>query len=80
LKHSRYDISNREEVVNVPAKIKKEVGIITNLINNASIGTVKKFLDFSKSEIDQVIDIKAHYWVSNIFNISNIINKIINNK
>jgi len=47
---------------------------------NASIGTVKKFLDFSKSEIDQVIDIKAHYWVSNIFNISNIINKIINNK
>jgi all-trans-retinol dehydrogenase (NAD+) len=69
-------VTNREEVFKVAEKVKKEVGIVTILINNAGIGIIKKFLDFSKDDIDRVIDVnlKAHYWASDISIIS------INNK
>jgi len=65
-------VSNREEVFNVAEKVKKEVGIVTILVNNAGILIIKKFLDSSKDDIDRIIDIniKAHYWASDIFNIS----------
>ncbi|KAH0955732.1 hypothetical protein HN011_002834 [Eciton burchellii] len=63
------DVTNREEVFKVAEKVKKEVGIVTILINNAGIGIIKKFLDFSKDDIDRVIDVnlKAHYWTLQAF-------------
>ncbi|XP_020300384.1 short-chain dehydrogenase/reductase family 16C member 6-like [Pseudomyrmex gracilis] len=58
------DVSNREEVVKVAEKVKKEVGDVTILINNAGIAPVRKFLDWSVEEIKRVIDVNlmAHYW------------------
>jgi len=48
--------------------VKKEVGDVTILINNAGIVFVKSFINQSLDEIKQVIDVNvtAHYWASNV--------------
>ncbi|TGZ55688.1 Short-chain dehydrogenase/reductase family 16C member 6 [Temnothorax longispinosus] len=57
----------REEVFRVAEKVKKEVGDVTILVNNAGIAFVKSFLNHSLDEIRRVIDVNvtAHYWASN---------------
>jgi short-subunit dehydrogenase len=64
----RCDVSNREEVFKVAKKVKKEVGDVTILINNAGVGIVKTFLNYSNDEVTRTINVNliAHYWVSDI--------------
>lgn len=65
----RCDVTNREEVSIVAEKVKKEVGDVTILINNAGIGIVKTILNFSNDEITRNININftAHYWTLRAF-------------
>jgi len=65
----RCDVTNREEVFKVAEKVKKEVGDVTILINNAGIVFIKSFLDHSCDEISRVIDVNvtAHYWTLQAF-------------
>lgn len=51
--------------------MRKEVGDVTILVNNAGVAFAKKLLDQSVDEITRVIDVNliSHYWVSNIFEI-----------
>jgi len=55
----------------VAEKVRKEVGDVTILVNNAGIAFVKTLLNQSVDEVTQVIDVnlKSHYWVSIIFEI-----------
>lgn len=64
----RCDVANKEEVFKVAEKVKKEVGDVTILVNNAGIVFIKSFLNQSVHEIARVIDVNvtAHYWVRNL--------------
>jgi len=64
----RCNVADREEVFRVAKKVKKEVGEVTILVNNAGIAFIKPFLNHSLDEIAQVthVNIVAHYWASNI--------------
>lgn len=64
----RCDVRNREEVFKVAEKVKKEVGDVTILINNAGVGIVKTFLNYSNDDITRTINVNltAHYWVTDI--------------
>jgi len=64
----RCNVADREEIFRVAEKVKKEVGEVTILVNNAGIGFVKSFLNHSLDEIVQIIHVNllAHYWASNI--------------
>lgn len=46
-------------------EVKKEVGDITILVNNAGIAYVRKFENHSIDQIKDVFDVNimAHYWV-----------------
>lgn len=63
------DVSNREEVLRVAEKIKKEVGDVTILINNAGIMPCHAFLDHSSDEIKRIFEINvlAHFWMLQAF-------------
>ncbi|XP_011640988.1 short-chain dehydrogenase/reductase family 16C member 6-like [Pogonomyrmex barbatus] len=63
------DVSDRKEVFRVAEKVKKEVGDVTILINNAGIVYVKSFLNHSLDEIKRVIDVNvmAHFWTLKAF-------------
>ncbi|KAL6266909.1 hypothetical protein P5V15_003737 [Pogonomyrmex californicus] len=63
------DVSDRKEVFRVAEKVKKEVGDVTILINNAGIAYVKSFLNHSLDEIKRVIDVNvmAHFWTLKAF-------------
>ena len=52
--------------MNICFKIKKKVGDITILVNNAGIVTGKKFLDSSDPAIEKTIQVNtmAHFWLS----------------
>lgn len=65
----RCDVRNTEEVFKIAEKVKKEVGDVTILINNAGVGIVKTFLNYSNDDITRTINVNltAHYWVSDIF-------------
>ncbi|XP_012231961.1 short-chain dehydrogenase/reductase family 16C member 6-like isoform X2 [Linepithema humile] len=65
----RCDITNREEVSKVAEKVKKEVGDVTILINNAGVGIVKTLLNYSNDEITRKINtnLTAHYWTLRAF-------------
>lgn len=68
----RCNVADKEEVFRVAEKVKKDVGDVTILVNNAGIaGIVNSFLNQSPDEIVRVMNINviAHYWVSNIFGI-----------
>ena len=47
-------------------QVKREVGDITILVNNAGIVTGKKFIDAPDSLIEKTmeVNIMAHFWVS----------------
>lgn len=64
--YSSCDVSNRENVLEVAQKVKKDVGDVTILINNAGIMPTHPMLDQTKEEIERVfaINVLAHCWVS----------------
>ncbi|XP_036139911.1 short-chain dehydrogenase/reductase family 16C member 6 isoform X2 [Monomorium pharaonis] len=63
------NVTDREEVFRIAEKVKKEVGDVTILVNNAGIVFVKSFLNQSVDEIARVIDVNvtAHYWTLKAF-------------
>ncbi|XP_050452080.1 17-beta-hydroxysteroid dehydrogenase 13-like isoform X2 [Cataglyphis hispanica] len=63
------DVTNRKEVFKVAEKVRKEVGDVTILVNNAGTLFVKKLLDQSADEIRRVIDVNliSHYWTLQAF-------------
>ena len=60
------DLSSREEIYKVAAKIKKEVGDVTFLVNNAGVVSGKKFMDLPDDKVDMTFKVNtiAHFWVS----------------
>ncbi|XP_071627291.1 short-chain dehydrogenase/reductase family 16C member 6-like isoform X2 [Temnothorax longispinosus] len=65
----RCNVADREEVFRVAEKVKKEVGDVTILVNNAGAVFIKSFMNQSLDEIAQVIDVNvtAHYWTLKAF-------------
>ncbi|XP_072752201.1 17-beta-hydroxysteroid dehydrogenase 13-like [Anoplolepis gracilipes] len=63
------NVADRHEVFRVAEKVRKEVGDVTILVNNAGIIFLKKFLDQSVDEITRVIDVNimSHYWTLQAF-------------
>lgn len=53
----RCDISKRSDVAKTIKKIKKEVGIVTILINNAAITTGKPLIHLTFEEIEKTIQV-----------------------
>ncbi|KAL6040913.1 hypothetical protein STEG23_037889, partial [Scotinomys teguina] len=63
------DCSQREEVYRVADQVKKEVGDVSILINNAGIVTGKKFLECPDDLMEKSFDVnfKAHLWTYKAF-------------
>ncbi|XP_032764579.1 epidermal retinol dehydrogenase 2 [Rattus rattus] len=63
------DCSQREEVYRVADEVKKEVGDVSILINNAGIVTGRKFLDCPDDLMEKSLDVnfKAHLWMYKAF-------------
>nr|XP_008520785.1 PREDICTED: epidermal retinol dehydrogenase 2 isoform X4 [Equus przewalskii] len=63
------DCSQREEVYRVADQVKREVGDVSILINNAGIVTGKNFLDCPDELIEKSFDVnfKAHLWTYKAF-------------
>ncbi|XP_014208148.1 epidermal retinol dehydrogenase 2 [Copidosoma floridanum] len=63
------DVTNREEVMRMAERVKREVGTVTILINNAGIMPCKPFLDHTTEEIQKVfeINIMSHLWMLKAF-------------
>lgn len=59
------DLTNRDEVYKTADLVKRTVGNVYILINNAGIVFGKTLLDLPDSEIDTTfqVNILAHYWV-----------------
>lgn len=62
----RCDVSDRDQVVQLAAKVQKEVGDVTYLVNNAGIMPCHPFSSSSSDEIKKIFDINvfAHFWVN----------------
>ncbi|XP_071572813.1 short-chain dehydrogenase/reductase family 16C member 6-like [Temnothorax nylanderi] len=65
----RCNVADEEEVFRVAEKVKKEVGDVTILVNNAGIGIIKLFLNHSRDEIQRVMNVNAtaHFWTLKAF-------------
>ncbi|XP_040597426.1 epidermal retinol dehydrogenase 2 [Mesocricetus auratus] len=63
------DCSQKEDVYRVADQVKKEVGDVSILINNAGIVTGKKFLDCPDELMEKSLDVnfKAHLWTYKAF-------------
>ncbi|KAJ1075851.1 hypothetical protein K5549_003162 [Capra hircus] len=63
------DCSQKEEVYRVANQVKKEVGDVSILINNAGIVTGRKFMDCPDELIEKSLDVnfKAHIWTYKAF-------------
>lgn len=57
VKYYKCDVSDRKQVSMLQNRIKREVGRVTILINNAGIATGKKLLDMNYDEIEKTIQI-----------------------
>ena len=60
------DCSSREDIYRVAELVKKDVGDVTMLVNNAGIVSGKKFLETEDWKIQKTMEINtmAHFWVS----------------
>lgn len=60
------DCSSRQEIYRVAELVKKQVGDVTMLINNAGIVSGKKFLETEDWMIQKTMEVNtmAHFWVS----------------
>ncbi|XP_025268731.1 short-chain dehydrogenase/reductase family 16C member 6-like [Camponotus floridanus] len=63
------NVVDRKEVFRVAEKVRKEVGDVTILVNNAGIGFFRALLNNSADKITRVIDVnlKSHYWTLQAF-------------
>ncbi|XP_004450216.1 epidermal retinol dehydrogenase 2 [Dasypus novemcinctus] len=63
------DCSHREDVYRVASEVKKEVGEVSILINNAGVVTGKKFLTCPDDLMEKSFDVnfKAHVWTYKAF-------------
>ncbi|XP_019520078.1 PREDICTED: short-chain dehydrogenase/reductase family 16C member 6-like [Hipposideros armiger] len=63
------DCSNRQEVYRVADQVKKEVGNVTLLINNAGIVTGKLFLNIPDDMVERsfLINALSHFWTCKAF-------------
>ncbi|NXU52161.1 RDHE2 dehydrogenase, partial [Turnix velox] len=63
------DCSKRQEVYKVADQVKKEVGDVSILINNAGIVTGKSFIDSPDSLVEKCmeVNIMAHFWTYKAF-------------
>jgi len=59
------DCSKREEIYRIAERVRKDVGEVTMLINNAGIVTGKKFFDLSDDKIELTFQVNSisHFWV-----------------
>lgn len=59
------DCSKREEVYRVAERVKREVGDIAILVNNAGVVSGKRLLESSDATIENTFQVNtlAHYWV-----------------
>lgn len=62
---SRCDVTKREEVLQSLDQIKKDVGEVTVLVNNAGIMPCHPLLDHKAQEIVKIFEVNvfAHFWV-----------------
>ncbi|EFN80911.1 Epidermal retinal dehydrogenase 2 [Harpegnathos saltator] len=65
----RCDVSDKDEVFKTAEKVRKEVGDVTILVNNAGIAPIQTFENYNTDEISKVINVNfmAHYWASIMF-------------
>ncbi|XP_049638370.1 short-chain dehydrogenase/reductase family 16C member 6-like [Suncus etruscus] len=63
------DCSNRQEVYRIADQVKKEVGDVTILINNAGVVTGKLFLDIPDHMVEKNFSVNAisHFWTYKAF-------------
>ncbi|KAM4705977.1 epidermal retinol dehydrogenase 2 [Rhinophrynus dorsalis] len=63
------DCSKRQDVYKVADQVKKEVGDVTILINNAGIVTGKKFIDSPDALVEKTMEVNcmAHFWTYKAF-------------
>ncbi|NXT44834.1 RDHE2 dehydrogenase, partial [Pelecanoides urinatrix] len=63
------DCSKRQDVYGVADQVKKEVGDVSILVNNAGIVTGKRFLDSPDSLVEKTmeVNIMAHFWTYKAF-------------
>ncbi|XP_017567925.1 epidermal retinol dehydrogenase 2 [Pygocentrus nattereri] len=63
------DCSHREEVYRVADQVKREVGDVTILVNNAGIVTGKKFLQSPDTLLQKTMEVNtmAHFWMYKAF-------------
>ncbi|RWS27532.1 Short-chain dehydrogenase/reductase family 16C member 6-like protein [Leptotrombidium deliense] len=63
------DVSNFESVYETAKRVKREVGVVSMLINNAGIVTGKRLLSLQENEIKRTMDVNflAHFWTCRAF-------------
>lgn len=63
------DCSDKNDVYRVADQVKREVGDVSILVNNAGIVTGKKFMDAPDSLIEKTMDVNimAHFWTYKAF-------------
>ncbi|NXS56621.1 RDHE2 dehydrogenase, partial [Brachypteracias leptosomus] len=63
------DCSKRQDVYRVADRVKKEVGDVSILINNAGVVTGKRFLDCPDSLMEKTMEVNvlAHFWTYKAF-------------
>nr|XP_033790073.1 epidermal retinol dehydrogenase 2 [Geotrypetes seraphini]XP_033790074.1 epidermal retinol dehydrogenase 2 [Geotrypetes seraphini]XP_033790075.1 epidermal retinol dehydrogenase 2 [Geotrypetes seraphini]XP_033790076.1 epidermal retinol dehydrogenase 2 [Geotrypetes seraphini] len=63
------DCSKRQDIYKVADQVKREVGDVNILINNAGIVTGKKFIDSPDSLVEKTIEVNcmAHFWTCKAF-------------
>lgn len=59
------DISDKEQVYEIAKKVKREVGKVDVLINNAGVVTCRTLMDLPDKAIETTygVNILSHYWV-----------------
>ncbi|XP_038137902.1 epidermal retinol dehydrogenase 2-like [Cyprinodon tularosa] len=67
--HFICDCSNKDEVYRVADQVKREVGDVSILVNNAGIVTGKKFMEAPDSLIEKTMEVNtmAHFWTYKAF-------------
>jgi len=65
----RVDVTNRQEVYEVAKQVKKEVGVVNILINNAGIVSGNMFMDIPDEKIIKTFDVNimSHFWTMKAF-------------
>ncbi|NXW53225.1 RDHE2 dehydrogenase, partial [Eurystomus gularis] len=63
------DCSKRQDIYRVADRVKKEVGDVSILVNNAGIVTGKKFIDSPDALVEKTMEVNmmAHFWTYKAF-------------